>query len=118
MLLFEEHARYKSQLAEVQKNLLRVESQIYEKHQTALDAKTEGTVNIVDGDYKIKVIKRLNRTIDQEKAAELNGLGLVTKFSWSKVEYSKLTESEKLIANEAITTKVGKPTFSLEKTDA
>ena len=115
-LLYREWIQYKKRADHIKEMMIMVEAKIYTKHQEALDAKQEGAVSLQDGDYKLKVTKRLNRTIDQQKAAEMNGLGLAKKYSWSKKEYDLLSDADRKIANEAITTKVGKPTFSVEDT--
>lgn len=76
--------------------------------------KDEGSTTINEGPYRVKVITRMNRSIDQAGAEQIGGLGLAKKYSWSKTEYSKLSDEQKHIVNAVVTSKPGKPTFKVE----
>lgn len=87
----------------------------------------EGTINFNEGDYKLKIVSKLNRKVDSEKLQEVaaeNGLEehLSSLFRWKpeinaavwKSTNHKITD----ILNAAITTTPGRPTFSIEKIDS
>lgn len=84
----------------------------------------EGSSTIKDGGYRIKVTQRFNRTIDadmlQEIAAE-NGITqhLSSLFRWKPdINAKAWKDADKSITGpleQAITTKPGRPSFSIER---
>lgn len=82
----------------------------------------EGSKTVDDGKYKIKVTGRMNRKIDSEKLQEVaveNGLfdHLSTLFRWkpeiNKKAWEQAAPEITAPLSEAITTKPGKPSFSI-----
>lgn len=107
----------KAVLDQAKESLLKAETALYKARKRELDAKAEGTVTINEGIYVVKVTKKLNRTIDQKKAEEFGGVGLVKKYSFSKTEYNRLPDSNKAQIDNCMITKPGKPGFKVEVRD-
>lgn len=86
----------------------------------------DGTKNIDAGDYRIKIVGRINRTVDsdllQEIAAE-NGISdyLSTLFRWKAELNMKAWDNTSTEVTGklslAITSKPGRPSFSITKTE-
>lgn len=90
----------------------------------AISEQHEGTANFERGEYKIKVVGRMNHKIDAEKLQELadeNGLSehLSALFRWKPEINSKAWSNAASSITEpllgAITTTPGRPSFSITK---
>lgn len=88
-------------------------------------ANVEGTTSGEAGKFKYKVINRLTRKIDVDKLQEIaikNGLTnhLNDLFRWSAeinmLQWKRYDSKIKDVLSEAITTKNGRPSFSIETT--
>lgn len=84
----------------------------------------EGTSNFEDGEYKIKVVARLNRKVDGDKAQEIAAeLGLLdhlpSLFRWKpEINMTAWKSADKSITEPllaAITTTPGRPSFTITK---
>ncbi|RLA65453.1 MAG: hypothetical protein DRQ88_09235 [Epsilonproteobacteria bacterium] len=102
------------QVKELQKAKIGLEVEMYKKHSQIVRDNEEGLTKIVDGDYTVKITRKINRTVNQDIAEELGGFGLKTKYSWSKAEFDKLSPLDKKVMAKAITEKPGKPSFDVE----
>lgn len=84
----------------------------------------EGTMNLVDGGFKIKVVGKMNRTVLEEvRAAATEEAKLTAEESKSlfKLEaslslsaYKALSDEKKKIIDKAIVVKPGSPTLEIE----
>ena len=93
--------------------VLELQRQIYTRNQAAYDEKTEGTVNLEDNGFKVKVVKRMNIAVDQAKAGQLKKL-FTCKYGFSKELYDTASDEEKVLIDSCLTRKPSKPSFSVE----
>lgn len=89
-----------------------------------INESSEGTTTENAGVYRVKAVIRMNRTIDSEKLQEIaqeNGLTdyLSTLFRWKpEINAREWQKTDASITNtllHAVTTKPGRPSFSIEK---
>jgi len=114
---FKEWLHYKERVQHFQQCLIGVEAQIYNENKLKLKAKPEGTVDLSNDCYTVKVTNKITRTINQKEAEKFGGVGLVTKYAFSKTEYNRLPDSNKAQIDNCMTTKPGKPGFKVEVKD-
>lgn len=89
-----------------------------------LNPQAEGTVNYEHGEYKVKIVSKITRSVDsdllQEIAAEHGYTAkLSTLFKWKADINSKFwgaeTDEVKKTLSAAITSKPSRPTFTIDK---
>ena len=87
----------------------------------------EGTKTVKDGDYTVKIVGRLNRSVNSETLQELaaeHGLSehLSSLFRWKpELNMTLWKAADSIITNAlagAITTKPGRPSFTITKKGA
>lgn len=67
----------------------------------------------LDG-YKVRIQQKENVTVDQEKAKRFPHL-FKTKYEFNSTIFNTLNPMESSMVKECITTKAGKPSFTVEK---
>lgn len=90
-----------------------------------VNCEQEGSANIDQGQYKVKIVNRLNRKIDAEKLQELaaeSGLDhstVAALFRWKPelnlTAWKSASDEVKSAFAPAITTTAGRPSFSIEQ---
>ena len=111
--MYSDWMRIKKEIDRLKVDLLTQEKLIYLRHKDILEEKDEGVVKITDGNWVLRITQKLTRAIDQEGAEHLGGLGMSVKYGWSKTEYNKLSDVRKLVVDAVVTSKPGKPSFSV-----
>ena len=88
-----------------------------------INPQDEGTKNFEEGKFKVKIVSKLSRTVDSDKLQEIAAeAGLTDElsrlFKWKAdihtASWKTAPEQVKAVLSEAITTKAGRPTFSIE----
>ena len=74
-----------------------------------------GTATIIEGDYMVKVVTRMNYKVDQEMAANIGGKVFRCKYELDKKEFDRLDEEDKGLVEGALTTTPAKPSFTIVK---
>lgn len=113
---------YKSIEESAVENRRQVEDQIVSLME--LDPSKEGTINLDVGDFKVKLVNRLNRKVNSEMLQEIaaeHGLTehLSALFRWKpEINMTVWKSTEQSITTpllDAITTTPGRPSFSVNK---
>lgn len=105
---------FTAQKKEIELQILQVQCRIYEAFKKELDTKSEGVFNFVNGNYKVKITKKNNVSVDQSMAESV-GMAFKKKYSFNKTMYKSLTDEQKNAVDDCLTTKPSKPTFAVEK---
>ena len=111
--MFKEYLEIKKQIDELQKKKLDLEIALYKQFQEKLDEKEEGTISIVDNNYKLSVTKKLKITVDNDMADAI-GFGFKKKYTFDKKAYKELDDEKKKLVDECLTTAPAKPSFKVE----
>jgi len=94
--------------------ILDAEVEIYKNFANQLD-KEEGSFNIVNEGYKVKIVKKNKIVVDQMKAAQLSDIAFKAKYSLDKKAYKLLSDDDKSAVDDCLTTSPAKPSFTVEK---
>ncbi len=84
------------------------------------DPEKEGTSNYEDANFKVKCIVKYNTSVDKEVAIQLcnDYPGIADVFDWKpslvKKVYDTCDDHQKLLVNQALTSKPGTPTLKIE----
>ena len=113
MSIYKDYLSAQDEMKELKQRIETMQIEIYTKNAEKFNAVDLGTVNLEEGGYKIKVVKKETVSVDQTMAAVV-GLAFTSKFSLNKKEYAKLSVDNQKRVDECLTTKPSKPTFSVE----
>jgi hypothetical protein len=89
-----------------------------------IDTHTEGTINVEDDEYKVKIITRMTRKVDADKLQEIAAehdlnKELSTLFRWkAELDMKNWKSAPTEVVNvlsQAVTTTAGRPSYSITK---
>ena len=107
----------KALLDKAKAELLNVEKLIWQDNADYLNARRTGTSRITKGNKVLIVVKKNTLSVDSKKVLELgleNSKALTQKFSLNAKIFNNLTEMDKTLYNDVITSKPAKPSFKIE----
>jgi len=115
MNVYQRFLEVQSEIKKFQEEKLELERQIYTKHMDEIKRVGVGTATIIEGDYMVKVVTRMNYKVDQAMAATLGGKVFRVTYELDKREFDKLDEEDKGLVEGALTTTPAKPSFTIIK---
>jgi len=113
MNLMEQWLKVKEEVDDKKKELLAIEAELYTNYANDLDD-DEGTFNFTDDNLKLKVVKKMTVKVDQ-KLASVYSKYFKIKYEFDKKSFYNLTEKEKSVVEDCLTTKPAKPSFKVEE---
>lgn len=114
MNIYNDYLELVAKEKEIKKQILDLQCAIYEAHQKELDNMETGTFNASNEGFKIKIVKKLTPSVDQELAGTVS-CGFSVKFALDKKEYKTLNDVQKLLVDACMTYKPAKPSFTIER---
>lgn len=112
--LMEDWKEYKKLETSVIASRIAVEAEIYRALMKEKKFPHEGTTTREEGGLKLKIVTKLNYTVDQEFAAKNPEL-FKAKYEYSKSMLKDMTDEQVALVNEGIVSKPAKPSFSVEE---
>lgn len=114
MNIYNDYLELVQQKKDLDAKILSLQCSIYEAHQKELDNMETGTFNASNEGFKIKIVKKLTPSVDQELAGTMS-FGFGVKFALDKKEYKTLTDEQKVKVDACMTYKPAKPAFTIER---
>ena len=118
--LFAHWLEKKAQLDKAKAELLNAEKLIWKDNADYLDNRGLGTSRIIKGNKVLIVVKKETLSVDSKKVLKLgleNSKALTQKFSLNAKVFNNLTEMDKTLYNDVITSKPAKPSFKIEEVE-
>jgi len=112
--LMEDWKEYKKLETSVAASRVAVEAEIYRAMMKEKKFPHEGTTTRDEGSLRLKVVTKLNYTVDQEFAAKNPEL-FKAEYKYSKTMLKGMTDEQVALVNEGIVSKPAKPSFSVEE---
>ena len=120
MNLMKEWMEKKAMLKKAQSELLEVEKMLYNENIERLKYANLGVTNIEKDGYILKVTKKESISVDSKKVIELGlekNSAFNTKFTLNKRVYDSISEQDRKIIYDCITTKPAKPGFEVKEVE-
>jgi len=102
-----------SQIKSLEATKLELEREMYKAHQEEIKRVGVGTANIIDGEYLLKVVTKVNYKVDQDMADKIGGLAFRRKYELDKKEFDRMNEVDRKLVESALTVSLAKPHFSV-----
>lgn len=110
---FSRYLEVKKKIKELEDEKLVLEVAFYNIHIEKLKQVDEGTVKFDHDGFRLKVVKKLTWTLDQNKAEDCKEIARV-KYELDKIKYNNLSDQDKMKYADFITVKPAKPSFEVE----
>lgn len=114
MSLYEEYLYLLDRKKSIDAAILAKQVDIYNQFKMELDNKPKGTFNFESSGFKVKIVKKETIIVDQRLASVVE-VGFRKKYELDAKEYKGLSDEDKRRVEECITTKPGKPSFTVER---
>jgi len=115
MSVYQRFLEVQNEIAKFQEEKLELERQIYTKHMDEIKRVGVGTATIIEGEFMVKVVTRMNYKVDQDVADGIGGLAFRKKYELDKKEYDRLNPVDRDLVDTALTVTPAKPSFSIIK---
>jgi len=113
MNIYEKWLSVNQRIKDLQKEKLSIEINLYERNKSELSKKDEGSTKIESGKFLMTVTRGYTFKVDQELASVID-FGFKKKYELDKTMYKKLDPDTKRRVDEALETKIKKPSFKVE----